>query len=178
MSELKWAEKNKKISIAMRGNKNSLRHGHAIHGTKGSPTYRSWLAMKTRCYTHGRDNADRYVDRGVKICERWESFDNFLADMGERPKGKTLDRWPNINGNYEPANCRWATPTEQARNTRRNVLDFEAATKVAVMRLQGIKCKDIAAQFGISESLPREIVKGRCWVDALGKAKQILENEK
>lgn len=178
MDDLKPLTKSEKISMAMRGNQTALRHGHARGGMPDSPTYRTWQAMRTRCNNPNRDNADRYFNRDVKICARWDSFENFLADMGERPEGKTLDRWPDISGDYEPGNCRWATPVEQARNTRRNVLDFESATKVALMRLQGIKCKDIAAQFGISESLPREIVKGRCWIDALKKAQQILENEK
>jgi hypothetical protein len=150
------------------------KHGHAsrqLQDSKSSPTYTSWSAMHSRCRLEGRDNADRYRALGVKVCERWESFDNFLADMGERPKGTTLDRYPNTKGHYEPGNCRWATPREQARNTRRNVLTLESATEVAVLRLRGVACKVIAIQFGISESLPREIVKGRCWPDALAAAK-------
>jgi hypothetical protein len=169
--------KGEKIRASMQGNTNATRHGHTrrqIGGKKDSPTYRSWMAMRTRCSAEGRDNADRYADRGVTICDQWESFDNFLADMGERPEGKTLDRWPNAQGNYEPENCRWATPREQARNTRRNKLTLETATEVALMRLRGEECKVIATRFGISESLPREIVKGRCWPDALEAAKKIV----
>lgn len=152
-------------------------HGHTsrqLIGSKYSPTYSSWMAMRTRCNNSKRDNADRYYERGIKICPRWESFENFLQDMGERPKGKTLDRWPNKHGDYEPGNCRWASPRDQARNTRRSVLTLETATEVAIQRLSGATCKEIAGRYGISESLPREIVKGRCWPDALFAAKEML----
>lgn len=59
-----------------------------------------------------------YGGRGVTISERWQRFENFLADMGERPPGKSLDRYPDPAGNYEPSNCRWATPVEQRQNRR------------------------------------------------------------
>jgi hypothetical protein len=72
------------------------------------------LAMISRC----RDkNNEYYGAKGVLVCDRWLSFENFLADMGERPEGKTLDRCPNRDGNYEPKNCRWATPQQQRINT-------------------------------------------------------------
>lgn len=93
------------------GNPSRTRHGHTSR-TGSSPTYRSWLAMRIRCKPGGK-----YTPRGITVCPQWESFDQFLADMGLRPAGKTLDRINN-DGNYEPGNCRWATAKEQAANKR------------------------------------------------------------
>src|SRR6478736_1916805 len=89
------------------------RHGHAV-GAK-SRTYWSWISMLNRCRCATSTSYPLYGARGIKVCERWESFDSFLADMGERPDGTSLDR-VNPDGNYEPGNCRWATSKQQARN--------------------------------------------------------------
>lgn len=93
------------------------RHGHAKAGAT-SRTYRIWGAMHKRCKGLGESGRKYYLSYGVKVCERWSSFENFLADMGEAPKGLSLDRYPDNNGNYEPGNCRWATAREQTLNTR------------------------------------------------------------
>ena len=97
----------------------------------------------------------------------------FLQDMGERPPGTTLERVDNGLG-YTPDNCKWATATEQARNRRNQRLNFRQAVEVAKARLQGESCGSIAARFKCSESLPREIARGRVWKDALAKAREEL----
>ena len=95
-------------------------HGYATRGAL-SPTYRSWQAMVQRCTDPKADRKGVYIKRGISVCDRWRKFENFLADMGERPTvGHSLDRWPNRDGNYEPGNVRWATSIEQNRNTRSN----------------------------------------------------------
>lgn len=98
----------------------ALRKSHGR--TTKDPTYMSWCAAKNRCYTRNSTKFSEYGGRGIAMCERWRnSFEEFLSDMGERPTGKTLDRI-DPNGNYEPLNCRWATPAQQSSNTRRNII--------------------------------------------------------
>ena len=97
-------------------------HGHSVGG-KASPTYVSWHSIITRCTLKDDKHYRDYGGRGITICDRWlNSFELFLADMGERPtKSHTTERINN-DGNYEPANCRWATKKEQSRNMRSNVV--------------------------------------------------------
>lgn len=100
-------------------------HGNTRHGQsrsaatdKATPTYRSWVSMLARCNNPKASNYARYGGRGIRVCERWHSFEVFLADVGERQPGTTLDRFPDPNGNYEPGNVRWATPKQQAESRR------------------------------------------------------------
>lgn len=98
--------------------------GHGSYGTTtewtkwiGTRTYRSWSQMLSRCQNPKHDNYAYYGGAGITVCERWKKFGNFLADMGERPPGTSIDRIDPF-GNYEIKNCRWATPKEQGENKR------------------------------------------------------------
>lgn len=95
-----------------------LTHGEADkRNGKATNEYMSWAAMIQRCTNPNNHAYRRYGGRGIKICKRWRKFENFIADMGRRPTGKSLDRKDN-DGNYSPANCEWATPKQQANNRR------------------------------------------------------------
>jgi len=103
------------------------KHGHTTH-TASSPTYKSWHMMKQRCLNPNYDQYENYGGRGIKVVAHWGDFENFLADMGKRPEGMTLDRIDNSKG-YSKANCRWATKKEQQRNRRTNrMLSYQGET--------------------------------------------------
>jgi hypothetical protein len=108
-----------------------------------TPEYSAWTHMKSRCLDSNDKQYKNYGARGIKVCERWLQFENFWEDMGPRPSDKhSLDRWPNINGDYTPENCRWATTKEQSRGKRTNIwVEFGGIKMVA---------KDAASYFGIS----------------------------
>lgn len=108
-----------KEHILVSGKKNR-RHGHNV-GKRETRTYSSWSRLKSRCLNPKDPHYRTYGAKGISVCERWRfSFENFLEDMGERPPGRTIDRI-NPYGNYEPGNCRWATPLEQRHNQRAKI---------------------------------------------------------
>lgn len=118
---------------AAQGRRNAT-HGH----TKGygtTPVYSSWNNMFARCYNPKNKDYYLYGGRGIRVCDRWNRFENFLEDMGPTwEKGLTIDRYPNNDGNYEPGNCRWATRLQQVQNRRKyghGRIDYAAAQSAA-----------------------------------------------
>lgn len=117
------------------------------HGMTETRAYRIWQAMRTRCRNSNVASYAIYGGRGIKVCERWESFENFLADMGAPPNGCSIDRINN-DGDYTPENCRWASRTEQARNKSTNRhLTLNGETRLLV---------EWAEQLGIDQASLRE----------------------
>lgn len=108
----------------------SKRHGHSTHTTR-SPTYSSWASMRERCDRPSATKFSTYGAVGITYQESWKQFKHFLADMGERPPGTTLDRRDNSKG-YSKDNCRWATPKQQQRNMRSNhLITYNGVTQCA-----------------------------------------------
>lgn len=118
--------------------------------------------MRSRCKNPNASNFPHYGGRGISVCARWDSFENFFADMGPRPTLKySLDRYPNNDGNYEPDNVRWATREQQHRNTRRNI--------TVDLRGEKMILKDAARQCGVHISTVRTRIVRDKWpiLDAL-----------
>jgi hypothetical protein len=119
-------------------------HGNQRHGKTHSPEYAVWRQMRQRCKNPNRNNHYLYGARGIRVCDRWETFENFLEDMGQKPLARhSIDRI-NPDGHYEPGNCRWATASEQARNKRTTrLLTHEGRTQTMV---------EWATELGITKS--------------------------
>lgn len=127
-------------------NRPTSRDDRQYHGLGGTPTYRSWYSMHDRCINPANESYPHYGAKGVTVCQRWDSIEAFVADMGLRPDGMTIDRMDRTKG-YEPGNCRWATPKEQARNRK------SARLVTALGRTQHLV--DWAREAGLSHQLIR-----------------------
>lgn len=142
----------------MTGAEPNLLHGHNRRGAT-TKTYRAWVGMHKRCSNPAYQHYAEYGGRGISVCERWGDFRNFLADMGEAPLGRSLDRKDNNKG-YSLRNCRWATRVEQAQNKRNNrLLEFEGETLCLcewarrTMQSAPTLCKRLKRGWSVEEAL-------------------------
>lgn len=151
----KSAAHNAALSVALKGNRNCVRHGEST-STFRTPENSAWQNMRARCLRPSHPSYSRYGGRGIQVCERWRVFENFLADMGRRPgPGYSIERIDN-DGPYSPENCRWATSREQRRNTR--------ATHLLTLNGRTQCITDWAAELGISLSTIRYRIRAG-WSD-------------
>jgi hypothetical protein len=145
------------------------KHGHSLD-RKGNPTptYNSWQGMKQRCLDANAANYDLYGGRGITICSRWlgpQGFQNFLADLGERPAGTSLDRI-NSDGHYTPENTRWATAKEQGRNRRTTKLNVSKVREIRRLVASGQTQVEVAKKFDVEKSTIHQIVHHLRWRNA------------
>lgn len=149
--------------------KNAVTHGHVLTGIE-SPTYRSWKAMKRRCTSNDPQFFKNYKGKGISYSESWGIFETFLADMGERPDGTTLDRIENDKG-YSKDNCRWVSREEQNRNRSSNKLDEAAAREIYQRSWSGEPHSALSKEFGCSYSMISNIKNGHVWATETGHSK-------
>lgn len=132
-----------------------LDHSRSTHGLRDHPLYGTWFNMKRRCLDSNFTEYHRYGARGITVCERWlgpNGFPNFLADMGEKPEGMTLERIDN-DGSYTPENCEWVTPKQQAANRRPRKITPEQRREILERyEAGGVLAKELAVEYGVSTS--------------------------
>ena len=126
------------------------------HGLSKTPAYRRWGSIKARCNNKNSNHYADYGGRGIKVCRRWLKFDNFQDDMGERPKGTSIDRINN-NGNYEPSNCKWSTKKEQSNNRRNNiVIKYKGNEKTITEWARHFKINESTFYYRYKNKMPLE----------------------
>lgn len=133
---------------------------HLTHGLSHTPEWKHWCNMRKRCENPNDQAYNRYGGRGIRVCDRWSDFGNFYADMGPRPSAKhSIDRVDN-DGHYEPGNCRWATPKDQANNRRSSrILSIggEQLTLSQVADKHGLTIKQLWARLNQGWTIERAI---------------------
>lgn len=129
-----------------------------------SKLYRLWITIRNRCNNPNASDYKYYGGRGIRVCRRWSDYKTFAADVGPHSgRGLTLDR-KKTNGHYEPKNVRWATRRTQSRNRRYCRLTKKDADKIRRGYLRGVTRQvDIAAAYGVSQSIVSQIIRGKAW---------------
>lgn len=140
-----------------------MKHGHARRGHE-SREYRSWSHMINRCEDVKHPHFARYGGRGITVCSRWRaSFEAFLYDMGPRPEGTSLDRFPDPDGNYEPGNCRWGTARDQHRNTSATKLTIGLVLEIHGRVEHGESLASVARRLKVSPGHVSDVRAGKKW---------------
>ena len=138
---------------------------HRTHGMSSTSTYRSWSGLKERCTNPNNLHFKYYGGSGLTYDPKWETFEGFLSDMGEAPKGLSIDRIDN-NAGYTKENCQWATARTQSRNRRCVSLSLDDASIMLTMRHAKVPQMRIARMFNISVSTVKDIEHKRTWIES------------
>lgn len=129
---------------------------HTTHGKSATRTFAIWRGMKTRCQNKNSISFKNYGGRGITVCERWMTFENFLADMGECPAGFSIDRI-DPNGNYEPRNCQWVSHKTQQNNRRNNhLITLNGETKTLTEWCEAMKLSENTVRLRLAKGWPAE----------------------
>ncbi len=143
--------------------------GCSDHGLTGTNLYKLWVGIKRRCYNKNASDYSRYGGRGIKLCKTWENdplaFISYIqSTIGDRPKNKTLDRIDNSKG-YMPDNLRWASKSEQARNSSTAKVNESIVKEIKDKYKSGVTQVNIADEYNISKTQVWRIINGQSWGD-------------
>jgi len=143
----------------------SICKNRITHGMSNTTEYEIWASMKQRCLNNNDAAYKNYGGRGITICQEWiDSFETFYLDMGDRPKGRSIDR-KNNNGPYCKENCRWGTRSEQTRNSRRSTVTPLKVKLIRYFNKRGCNTRELASLCSISYTHTRRIITKEQWRD-------------
>lgn len=144
------------------------------HGLTKSRIFKIWFGMVSRCKYPGAGHYSEYGGRGIKVCDRWQKFPLFFADMGHPPsRSHSIDRME-VNGDYEPGNCRWATRAEQQQNQRRTKLTPEKVLAIRAVATPLNKHR-LAAQYGVTARMIDNVAKHKAWKNIGGRKREVFQ---